>query len=73
MNRLNGIHLSHDKNTQDCVTEVFPLPGTVVLPMSQHMGAPCDCLVKKGDTIVITGGNPNGKSGNSNLINVETI
>lgn len=30
-------------------------------------------LVKKGDTIVITGGTPNGKSGNSNLINIETI
>ena len=30
-------------------------------------------LVQKGDTIVITGGTPNGKSGNSNLINVETI
>ncbi len=30
-------------------------------------------LVKKGDTIVLTGGNPNGKSGNSNLINVEKI
>ncbi len=30
-------------------------------------------LVKKGDIIVITGGTPNGKSGNSNLINVEVI
>ncbi len=30
-------------------------------------------LVKKGDTIVITGGTPNGKSGNSNLINVERL
>lgn len=30
-------------------------------------------LVKKGDIIVITGGTPNGKSGNSNLINVEKI
>jgi pyruvate kinase len=30
-------------------------------------------LAKKGDVIVITGGTPNGKSGNSNLINVETI
>ncbi len=30
-------------------------------------------LVKKGDTIVITGGTPNGKSGNSNLINLETV
>ncbi len=30
-------------------------------------------LVQKGDTIVITGGSPNGKSGNSNIINVETV
>ena len=30
-------------------------------------------LVKRGDTIVLTGGNPNGKSGDSNLINVETV
>ena len=30
-------------------------------------------LVQKGDTIVITGGTPNGKSGNSNLINIETV
>lgn len=30
-------------------------------------------LVKKGDIIVITGGTPNGKSGNSSLINVETV
>ena len=30
-------------------------------------------FVKKGDKIVLTGGTPNGKSGNSNLINVETV
>ena len=30
-------------------------------------------LVKKGDRIVITGGAPNGKSGNSNVINIEQI
>lgn len=30
-------------------------------------------LVKKGDTIVITGGTPNGKSGNSNLIDLEMV
>lgn len=30
-------------------------------------------LLKKGDKIVITGGTPNGKSGNTNLICVETI
>ncbi len=30
-------------------------------------------LVQKGDVIVITGGTPNGKSGNSSLINLETV
>ena len=30
-------------------------------------------IVNKGDVIVITGGTPNGKSGNSSLINVETV
>ena len=30
-------------------------------------------LVSKGDKIVLTGGTPNGKSGNSSLINVERI
>ena len=30
-------------------------------------------LASKGDRIVITGGNPNGKSGNSNVINIEQI
>ncbi len=30
-------------------------------------------LVKHGDVIVITGGTPNGKSGNSSLINLETV
>ncbi len=30
-------------------------------------------LVSKGDIIVITGGTPNGKSGNSSLINIETV
>lgn len=30
-------------------------------------------MVQIGDKIVLTGGTPNGKSGNSNLINVETV
>ena len=30
-------------------------------------------LVKKGDIIVMTGGTPTGKSGNSHLINIDTI
>lgn len=53
MKKLNGIHLSHDKGTKDCATAEFALPESVVIPMSQHMGAPCNCLVKKGDNVTV--------------------
>lgn len=53
MKKLNGIHLSHDKNTQNSCTEHFPLPKQVIIPMSQSMGAPCNCLVKAGDTVKV--------------------
>ena len=53
MKKLNGIHLSHDKGTKDCATVEFALPESVVIPMSQHMGAPCNCLVKKGDNVTV--------------------
>lgn len=53
MKKLNGVHLRHDKGTQDCRTVHFPLPKQVVIPMSQSMGAPCNCLVKAGDTVKV--------------------
>ena len=53
MNKLNGIKLRHNKNTKNCETADFPLPKSVVIPMSQHMGAPCKCIVKKGDTVTV--------------------
>lgn len=53
MNKLNGVHLSHNKGTKNCETIDFPLPKSVVIPMSQHMGAPCECLVKKGDAVTV--------------------
>lgn len=53
MNKLNGIKLRHNKNTRNCETVDFPLPQSVIIPMSQHMGAPCKCIVKKGDTVTV--------------------
>ncbi|MDE5858953.1 MAG: electron transport complex subunit RsxC [Oscillospiraceae bacterium] len=53
MNKLNGIKLRHNKNTRNCETADFPLPKSVVIPMSQHMGAPCKCIVKKGDMVTV--------------------
>lgn len=53
MSKLNGIKLHHNKNTRECETADFPLPQSVIIPMSQHMGAPCKCIVKKGDKVTV--------------------
>ena len=39
-------HYSENQRIQD-----FPEPDLLVIPMSQHIGAPCKPLVKKGDTV----------------------
>lgn len=51
MKRLNGIHVKHHKNTENCETKQFTLPARLTVLMSQAMGAPCTPLVKKGDTV----------------------
>ena len=53
MKRLNGIKLKHRKNTENSATVDFPIPGKVRIPMSMHMGVPCQPLVKVGDTVAV--------------------
>lgn len=53
MKKLNGIKLSHRKNTEDCATVNLPIPEKVVLPMSMNMGAPCSPVVKVGDYVKV--------------------
>lgn len=48
-----GVHVPHRKNTADCETRVLPVPQRIILPMSQHAGAPCVPLVKAGDTVEV--------------------
>ena len=48
-----GVHLNHQKNTAELETVVMPAPDTVYIPMSQHIGAPCNPTVKKGDTVFV--------------------
>ena len=48
-----GVSVSHSKNTQDCKIVRMPPPEKVVLPMQQHIGAPCEPLVKIGDEIKV--------------------
>lgn len=46
-----GVHVKHNKNTANKETLVMPCPESVTLPMIQHIGAPCEPLVKVGDTV----------------------
>ncbi len=50
---LQSIHVSHYKHTAGCATEVMPIPDVVKISMSQHIGAPCKPLVKKGDHVKV--------------------
>lgn len=50
---LQSIHVSHEKHTAECATQIMPIPDTVSISMSQHIGAPCKPLVKKGDTVKV--------------------
>lgn len=53
MKRLKGVHLQHLKNTRDMETIEFPLPKSVLIPMSQNMGVPCKPLVSIGDKVFV--------------------
>ncbi|MFR8255284.1 MAG: electron transport complex subunit RsxC [Ruthenibacterium sp.] len=48
-----GAAVPHRKNTAGFATQVMPLPSKIVLPMSQHIGAPCEVAVKKGDAVKV--------------------
>lgn len=48
-----GVSLPHHKNTADAVSTVMPPPAQVIIPMQQHIGAPCVPCVKKGDTVYV--------------------
>ncbi len=48
-----GVSVSHSKNTQNCKIVRMPPPEKVILPMQQHIGAPCDPLVKVGDEVKV--------------------
>lgn len=50
---LQSIRVSHEKHTSACETQVMPVPDTVCISMSQHIGAPCKPLVKKGDYVKV--------------------
>ncbi len=46
-----GAHVPHHKNTSAKESVNMPAPEFVTIAMSQHIGAPCKPLVKKGDHV----------------------
>ena len=48
-----GVHLKHHKSTQHVDTAVMPPPDKVIIPLRQHIGAPCAPAVKAGDEVKV--------------------
>lgn len=48
-----GAKAPHRKNTLDCESVTMPCPKQVILPMVQHIGAPCKPVVKAGAVVGI--------------------
>lgn len=50
---MNSIHVEHHKDTSSFAAETMPVPEKVYISMSQHIGRPCQPLVKKGDHVLV--------------------
>lgn len=48
-----GVKVAHHKNTAETEVVRLPVPQKVTIPMQQHIGAPCEPLVKVGDTVAV--------------------
>ena len=48
-----GAKVPHRKNTAAMETVVMPAPKEVIIPMSQHIGAPCNVIVRPGDHVYV--------------------
>ena len=51
---FGGIHPKENKHyAEGSRIQAFPEPEILVIPLSQHIGAPCKPLVKKGDPVCV--------------------
>ena len=46
-----GVHPPENKLTADIPIEYMPLPESVIIPLSQHIGTPSITVVNKGDSV----------------------
>ncbi len=50
---LSGVHVPHRKNTAAMPAVRIPVPETVTVPLSMHIGAPAKCVVKVNDEVCV--------------------
>ena len=51
---FGGVHPKENKRyARDKEIQAYPEPDILVIPMQQHIGAPCKPLVKKGDLVTV--------------------
>ncbi len=49
-----GVHPNPNKSrTEGCEIEPFPAPKKIIIPLSQHTGAPAKPVVKRGDRVLV--------------------
>mgnify|MGYP000901639976 FL=1 len=51
--RMGGVHPLEGKLTAGKAIEQMPVPSEVVMLVSQHLGAPAECVVQKGDQVKV--------------------
>ena len=51
---FGGVHPKENKHyARNAAIQAFPEPDLLVIPLQQHIGAPCKSLVKKGDPVTV--------------------
>ncbi|WP_436414433.1 electron transport complex subunit RsxC [Petrimonas sp.] len=51
--RIGGIHPKENKFSAGQAIQPIAIPAQVIIPLTQHIGAPCQPVVKKGDKVKV--------------------
>jgi electron transport complex protein RnfC len=51
--RIGGIHPHENKLSAGCEILTAAIPSQAIIPLSQHIGAPAEAIVKKGDLVKV--------------------
>lgn len=49
--KLGGVHPEENKRSAQSPIRRIPVPKTIIVPVSQHLGAPAEVVVAKGDKV----------------------